>query len=1226
MRTATHQCSAPDCCDSTGGLSRRGFLGVGAAALIATGLPDGAVAVPAEKNLDQRWLGQLATRGLPTRWSGPALANIGMPVSGACSGQVYLAGDGRLWLWDVFNDDNAYYGGADGGGPHYASPLGVVSPFGFGFALRTGSGRSATTVTLDADGFPDTKFVGRYPVGTTQLRGGPVPAEVDLEAFSPFIPTNVADSELPATVLDYTVRNTGHRRERFELLGFGENPVCLRSRTSQPVRLSAERSAAGGASGVRFAAATEPVDGPVEGDVVFEDWAGDGFGDWTVTGDAFGSGPVAEADLPVGMKRFGSLGTSTGRLVTSYAFRAGDNRPDEHTGRLVSPEFTITHTGISTRVGGGFGGDLRVAVVIDDEVVTSATGLRYEPLRPVHLDVSPHVGKTAHLEIVDEATGFWAHLNCDRIVFTDRPAPMPDVIFEDWSDGTYAGWSVSGSAFGPTPVTEAQTPDYFRREGPLMLLGTYFATSHDFREYGDAGQADVQTGRLTSAEFTIDHRYLVANIGGGSDINQVGLRVVVDGEVVARLAGNNAETLALKTADLTAYRGRTAHLEIADDATGGWGHVNCDRIWFSDLPLRVQPVDELHDAGTFTIAALERGARVRPSLSSWERPADWFDAPDAAATRDDNRQAGAVSVVFTLDPGESRRVRFAVAWSFPRVSLVKFGLIAGAESMRHHYALRYSTSDEVVADLARRHDQLAGDTRAFVRTWYDDSTLPYWLLERTLATASVLATETCQRFDTGRFYGWEGSYCCVGTCTHVWNYAQSIAYLFPELERDTRARVDYGLSFHEDTGAIDYRGEGGRQVAHDGQCGNILCTYREHQQAPSYDFLRSVWPQARKAVEYLIGHDAEVGSGPNGILEADQYNTLDATWYGEIPWISGLYVAALLAGAEMALDMGDQDFARRCRTLAASGSDYLDETLWNERYQYFEQKIDPAHADAINSNRGCYIDQMFGQTYAHQLGLPRVFDADKSHAALRSIFRNNYMPDARSYMAVSGIEGGRTYSADGEPGTLMCTWPFGGAEEAPGSGAAFAVAYFNEVWTGTEWQFAAHLIHEGHVEDGLTVARAIYDRYSATERNPYNEVECSDHYARSMMSYAAYLAVLGFQHHGPRGHLGFDPKLRPEDFRAAFTVGAGWGSFWQKRHGDGQDDGVELRYGELRGLRTLALGVTDGVRRAQVWHTSGRRRRPVPVREVRLQEGRAVVTLASPVDLVAGDELTVHLR
>ena len=43
--------------------------------------------------------------------------------------------------------------------------------------------------------------------------------------------------------------------------------------------------------------------------------------------------------------------------------------------------------------------------------------------------------------------------------------------------------------------------------------------------------------------------------------------------------------------------------------------------------------------------------------------------------------------------------------------------------------------------------------------------------------------------------------------------------------------------------------------------------------------------------------------------------------------------------------------------------------------------------------------------------------------------------------------------------------------------------------------------------EGLAVERMLHDRYHAARRNPWNEVECGDHYARSMASYGVFLAA-----------------------------------------------------------------------------------------------------------------------
>ncbi|MDR0758025.1 MAG: twin-arginine translocation signal domain-containing protein, partial [Tannerella sp.] len=63
--------------------------------------------IPLDKNLDPAWMKSLYERGVPTVYakSRNELRYIGMPVGGINAGGVYLGGDGRLWLWDIFNDN-----------------------------------------------------------------------------------------------------------------------------------------------------------------------------------------------------------------------------------------------------------------------------------------------------------------------------------------------------------------------------------------------------------------------------------------------------------------------------------------------------------------------------------------------------------------------------------------------------------------------------------------------------------------------------------------------------------------------------------------------------------------------------------------------------------------------------------------------------------------------------------------------------------------------------------------------------------------------------------------------------------------------------------------------------------------------------------------------------------------------------------------------------------------
>jgi hypothetical protein len=175
------------------------------------------------------------------------------------------------------------------------------------------------------------------------------------------------------------------------------------------------------------------------------------------------------------------------------------------------------------------------------------------------------------------------------------------------------------------------------------------------------------------------------------------------------------------------------------------------------------------------------------------------------------------------------------------------------------------------------------------------------------------------------------------------------------------------------------------------------------------------------------------------------------------------------------------------------------------------------------------------------------------------------------------IKGGRWYAMAGESGLLMCTWPKGGADKARGTGRVFdvGVGYFNECMNGFEYQVASHMIWEGRpgdnlVQKGMAITRAIHDRYSALKRNPYNEIECSDHYSRSMASYGIFLAACGYEYHGPSGYLAFAPRISPEDFKAPFTSAQGWGSFSQMIKDDKQFEIIEIKWGTLT-LKKMAF-------------------------------------------------------
>lgn len=741
------------------------------------------------------------------------------------------------------------------------------------------------------------------------------------------------------------------------------------------------------------------------------------------------------------------------------------------------------------------------------------------------------------------------HRAADRL---PAQAARADIVFEDFEKSTYAGWTSEGDAFGDGPIEIAKIPAY---QGNVKGKGKRVVNSHNTRQGEDVAGGDAHVGKLVSPAFKIERRYIALLVGGGNHPGQTCVNLVLDGKVVRTTEGRGSNEMRAVTWDVRDWEGRTTHIEIVDQVKGAWGNIGVDQIVFSDtVPHEAARAEDEGDYGTAGIGVLGAGNLGAQNNS-------WSDFRKMALN---GLEAECVGRRLALKPGKPQTVTFLVPWHFPNPNRKSLSFLQGHETFKRYYAKRFRSARDVAGYVAKNFRRLDGTTRLWTETWYD-STLPYWFLDRTMANTSTLSTSTVYRFDDGRFYGWEGIYCCAGTCTHVWQYAQAVGRLFPALERDTRKRVDYGIAYH-DNGALGHRAEAWQDPATDGQCGTILRVYREHLMTKDSTWLRSIWPRVKKSIEFMIAQDPNL----DGILEGPQFNTLDATWYGKIAWISSLYVAALRAGEAMARSMGDVRFEELCAKIAEGGKHYIAHQLFND--EYFIQKPDPKFPKAINTNDGCHIDQVFGQSWAFQVGLPRVLDESRTKVALKSLFRYNFAPDVGKYRsAMKAIKGGRWYAMPGEPGLLMCTWPRGGAEKAPGEGQAdWAVGYFNECMTGFEHQVAAHMLYEGMVQEALIVEKTIHERYDGKKRNPYNEIECSDHYARAMASYGVFLAAGGFEYDGPNETLGIAPKMPGSTFKSAYTSAESWGGIELVRAPKRQVCRISVKYGTFR-IRKLVL-------------------------------------------------------
>jgi hypothetical protein len=310
--------------------------------------------------------------------------------------------------------------------------------------------------------------------------------------------------------------------------------------------------------------------------------------------------------------------------------------------------------------------------------------------------------------------------------------------------------------------------------------------------------------------------------------------------------------------------------------------------------------------------------------------------------------------------------------------------------------------------------------------------------------------------------------------------------------------------------------------------------------------------------------------------------------FGPNSWLTGFYLGALKAAAEMAAALGENETAVEYGAIYERGRAWVDKNLFNG--EYFVQKIDlgdksvlqPFTAtekaagvlgDGVESlywsaehkelkyqlGEGVLIDQVLGQWHAGLYGLGDVLDAKKTVSALKAVYRYNFIPELGDIYNPC-----RVFGLYDEAGTIIANWPEGKRKPA------VPVPYAQETMHGMEYAFSQMLMRYGMLEEGTRVAKGVRDRYDGAKRNPWNEIECGSNYARSMASWGAMIVLSGFTYDATRGYIGFDPMVREGD---AFV------SFWSGGNAYGT---VELHKGQLKvsvmggGLDLSSLGLPKG--------------------------------------------------
>ncbi len=641
-------------------------------------------------------------------------------------------------------------------------------------------------------------------------------------------------------------------------------------------------------------------------------------------------------------------------------------------------------------------------------------------------------------------------------------------------------------------------------------------------------QGDNQTGKLTSPEFNIDKKYLKFLVGGGNSPEKTCVNLLIDNEVVLSASGTNTENLEPATWNLQPYQGKTAQIQVIDNATGGWGHILADQFILTD--------------------------NENESLTN----------PGSKAT--------------LLNSFESGSYGNWVAEN-PKVEECCPGSVCEPSNPYYKpwYAGRFKSIEEVSKYLRLHYDELKSKSGLFRDAFYS-STLPPEVIESVAANLTILKSPTVLRQTDGRMWAWEGcsdaSGCCAGSCTHVWNYAQAIPHLFPALERtlrETEFNVSQDTSGHQvfRSGLPIQPVQHTFHAASDGQLGGIMKVYREWRISGNNDWMKKIYPQVKQSMDYCINTWDPKGKG---ILEEPHHNTYDIEFWGPDGMCTSFYLGALTSMVEIGKELGFP--SSEYETLLQKGKKFMESELFDG--EYFIQKIQWEGLEAPNPvefsagswtanysqeakailekegpkyqyGTGCLSDGVLGMWMASVCGLPEIIESEKTRSHLNSIHKYNLKTDLTNHANPQRP----TFACGPEGGLLLCSWPKGGKLSLP-------FVYSDEVWTGIEYQVASHLMFKGEVEKGLDIVREVRLRYDGKKRNPFDEYECGHWYARAMSSYGMMQGLTGVRYDAVNKTLYVDSKIG-DNFTTFLSTETGFGNVGLK---DGKPF-VDVKYGDI---------------------------------------------------------------
>lgn len=442
---------------------------------------------------------------------------------------------------------------------------------------------------------------------------------------------------------------------------------------------------------------------------------------------------------------------------------------------------------------------------------------------------------------------------------------------------------------------------------------------------------------------------------------------------------------------------------------------------------------------------------------------------------------GALAATLKLEPGQTGKIVFSLAWDMPRVHS---GM--GTTWYRRHaafYGIGPGAASRMAGDALLAYPQWEKAIEDWQSPILDDRNLPGWyktaLFNELYYIAhggtfwGYFANEEQLPEEMGHFGYLEGhEYRMVNTYDVHYNASIALAKLFPRIElslqrdfaktvsesipderhmvfeneiapRKVSGSVPHDLGWPDEDPWVLLNGYNFHNVAKwkDLNPKFIMQVFRDYVLTKDKTFLKDCWPAVKAAVDYMLRFDRD----GDGLIENDAFpdGTYD-TWSvsGPSAYTGSLWLGALACAVKMAELTHDRPAGEKYGLLLKTATEAYQSRLWNGSYFNYDSSTSVNH-DSIMA------DQLSGFWFAASCGLPPIIDQQQMLSALKRIFEVNVM----------GVAGGLAGAMNGmrPDGSLDTT-----------------SMQSQEVWAGTTYTLAACMLQNGMIDEAFKTIQGLY--------------------------------------------------------------------------------------------------------------------------------------------------------